>query len=347
MRDARRAAARRGLPRRSGSPRSTRCRARLLRREAPAIGLSRDFVIYDSSDQLAVVKQAMKALDIDDKMIQPRAALSRISQAKNRMEDAGRRCASTGWSLRDQQISRVYEAYLRALDRRRRARFRRPAAEDRRARSRTSERVRELLRAQVQVRARRRIPGHEPAAVPADPAPGRSASQSLRRRRSRSVDLPVARRGPAQHPRLRARLSRRHDREARAELPLDAGDSRRGLGRHQPEPQSQGQAALDRPAGRRRGSLYVRAGDEIEEADFITRGDPRDAARSSRDAHDGRAVPHQRAVARDRRRADARGRRRTASSAASGSTSARKSRTRSPTCACSSTRTTTSASGGW
>jgi hypothetical protein len=41
--------------------------------------LSRDFVIYDSSDQLAVVKQAMKALDIDEKFIQPRAALSRIS----------------------------------------------------------------------------------------------------------------------------------------------------------------------------------------------------------------------------------------------------------------------------
>ena len=35
--------------------------ARLLRREAPAIGLSRDFVIYDSSDQLTVVKQALKA----------------------------------------------------------------------------------------------------------------------------------------------------------------------------------------------------------------------------------------------------------------------------------------------
>ncbi len=32
--------------------------ARLLRREAPAIGLTRDFVIYDSSDQLSVVKQA-------------------------------------------------------------------------------------------------------------------------------------------------------------------------------------------------------------------------------------------------------------------------------------------------
>ncbi len=60
--------------------------ARLLRREAPGIGLSRDFVIYDSSDQLAVVKQAMKSLNIDDKLLPPRAALSRISQAKNRME---------------------------------------------------------------------------------------------------------------------------------------------------------------------------------------------------------------------------------------------------------------------
>src|SRR5579862_9446165 len=48
--------------------------ARLLRREAPAIGLSRDFVIYDSSDQLTVVKQAMKDLHVDDGFVQPRAA---------------------------------------------------------------------------------------------------------------------------------------------------------------------------------------------------------------------------------------------------------------------------------
>ncbi len=88
--------------------------ARLLRREAPAIGLTRDFVIYDSSDQLAVVKQALKALDIDDKMIPPRAALSRISQAKNRME-APDDLRTAGSSLRDLQIARVYESYLRVL----------------------------------------------------------------------------------------------------------------------------------------------------------------------------------------------------------------------------------------
>src|SRR5690348_14394965 len=88
--------------------------ARLLRREAPAIGLTRDFVIYDSSDQLAVVKQAMRALDIDEKLIQPRAALARISQAKNKMETP-ETMRSAGWSLRDDQIARVYERYLRAL----------------------------------------------------------------------------------------------------------------------------------------------------------------------------------------------------------------------------------------
>src|SRR5687767_8768085 len=60
--------------------------ARLLRREAPKVGLTRDFVIYDSSDQMAVVKQALRANDIDDKMLTPRAALSRISAAKNRLE---------------------------------------------------------------------------------------------------------------------------------------------------------------------------------------------------------------------------------------------------------------------
>src|ERR1700675_4516563 len=69
--------------------------ARLLRREAPAIGLSRDFVIYDSSDQLAVVTQALKALTIDDSLVQPRAALSRISHAKNTMQ--GAESFSTGW----------------------------------------------------------------------------------------------------------------------------------------------------------------------------------------------------------------------------------------------------------
>src|SRR5262245_41553624 len=89
--------------------------ARLLRREAPAIGLSRDFVIYDSSDQLTVVKQALKELHIDDSFVQPRAALSRISHAKNKMEGPDALAANAGWNRRDEQIAKVYEYYLKAL----------------------------------------------------------------------------------------------------------------------------------------------------------------------------------------------------------------------------------------
>ncbi len=86
--------------------------ARLLRREAPAIGLSRDFVIYDSSDQLSVVKQALRDLKIDDSFVQPRAALARISQAKNTM--AGPE-SFVSWNPRDEQIGRVYAYYISAL----------------------------------------------------------------------------------------------------------------------------------------------------------------------------------------------------------------------------------------
>jgi DNA helicase II / ATP-dependent DNA helicase PcrA len=87
--------------------------ARLLRREAPAIGLSRDFVIYDSSDQISVVKQAMKELHIDDSLVQPRAALSRISHTKNTMQ--GPETLDSGWNPRDKQIGRIYAYYLDTL----------------------------------------------------------------------------------------------------------------------------------------------------------------------------------------------------------------------------------------
>lgn len=87
--------------------------ARLLRREAPAIGLSRDFVIYDSNDQLAAVKQVMRALQIDENFIQPRVALSRISHVKNTME--GPEALRGNWNVRGEQLVRVYEGYARAL----------------------------------------------------------------------------------------------------------------------------------------------------------------------------------------------------------------------------------------
>jgi DNA helicase-2/ATP-dependent DNA helicase PcrA len=88
--------------------------ARLLRREGPHVGLSRDFVIYDSTDQLTVIKQAMRQVGVDDSTVQPRLALSRISHAKNRMEGP-EVFAADAWNPRDRQIGTLYEIYLKAL----------------------------------------------------------------------------------------------------------------------------------------------------------------------------------------------------------------------------------------
>jgi DNA helicase-2/ATP-dependent DNA helicase PcrA len=56
---------------------------RLLRREAAAAGLPRDFLIYDDDDQMAAVREAMRDLNLSEKLHPPRRLLSRISAAKN------------------------------------------------------------------------------------------------------------------------------------------------------------------------------------------------------------------------------------------------------------------------
>ena len=88
--------------------------ARLLRREAPLVNLSRDFVIYDQADQVSVVRRVMRDLDVDERITSPRAMLSRISHAKNQMQDVYA-VRGAGGGFRDEQIARVYEGYTRAL----------------------------------------------------------------------------------------------------------------------------------------------------------------------------------------------------------------------------------------
>ena len=56
---------------------------RFLRREIEPLGYTRDFTIYDESDQLQVIKGAMKDLKVDDRLVTPKSIQSRISHAKN------------------------------------------------------------------------------------------------------------------------------------------------------------------------------------------------------------------------------------------------------------------------
>jgi DNA helicase II / ATP-dependent DNA helicase PcrA len=87
--------------------------ARLLRREAHNIGLSRDFTIYDAADQQSVIKQLLKEYHLADETYQPRMVLGRISAAKNRME--GPESFENTWNARDREIGKLYAGYLKAL----------------------------------------------------------------------------------------------------------------------------------------------------------------------------------------------------------------------------------------
>jgi ATP-dependent DNA helicase UvrD/PcrA len=59
--------------------------ARLLRREAEALGFTRQFTIFDEDDRLALVKRLMEQRGHSSKLFPPRLIQSLISAAKNRM----------------------------------------------------------------------------------------------------------------------------------------------------------------------------------------------------------------------------------------------------------------------
>ena len=59
--------------------------ARLLRREAPLLGFTSQFTIYDEDDRLALVKRLLERLGHSPKTFPPRLITSLISAAKNRL----------------------------------------------------------------------------------------------------------------------------------------------------------------------------------------------------------------------------------------------------------------------
>ena len=91
--------------------------AMLLRREAESVGLTRSFVIYDDSDQLTLMKRAIRDEGIELSTMTPREVLSRIDGEKNqgRLPDE----MKPGGDPKAQTVQRLYRRYqklLRAAD---------------------------------------------------------------------------------------------------------------------------------------------------------------------------------------------------------------------------------------
>jgi DNA helicase-2/ATP-dependent DNA helicase PcrA len=89
---------------------------RLLRREAPRLGLPRDFAIFDEEKQLAALKLALGDLGAEDRDDTPREILSRISFAKNHAITPERALADA-FDERSKLAARAYEAYEKTLRR--------------------------------------------------------------------------------------------------------------------------------------------------------------------------------------------------------------------------------------
>lgn len=87
---------------------------RILRQDIDRIGYDRQFTILDASDQLTVIKQVLRDLNIDTKRFEPRAMMGKINTAKNELITPKdfRKQAKTFY---DEQIADVYEAYQTLL----------------------------------------------------------------------------------------------------------------------------------------------------------------------------------------------------------------------------------------
>jgi len=90
---------------------------RILRRNVEALnaGYTRSFTIYDQDDQVRLVRQIMKELDIDDKSLTARQALSGVSWAKNHGTTPVSANLDEHVSERAEKIARIYKLYEERL----------------------------------------------------------------------------------------------------------------------------------------------------------------------------------------------------------------------------------------
>ena len=88
---------------------------KILRRFIDRIGFDTSFIIFDTSDQRTLIKECIKACDLDEKMFADRAVLSEISNAKNEMLEPIQYALRTGGDYRKEKIATVYSLYQQRL----------------------------------------------------------------------------------------------------------------------------------------------------------------------------------------------------------------------------------------
>ena len=84
---------------------------RILRSEIEALGYGRDFTIYDSDDSQRMIKNVMGEMDVSEKQLAPKAVLSDISFAKDKMISPAELRADAGQDYRKKMVAKLYALY--------------------------------------------------------------------------------------------------------------------------------------------------------------------------------------------------------------------------------------------
>ena len=88
---------------------------RILRRYAESIGYTSHFTIYDTDDQRRLMKQIMKAHEIDEKLLPHKRVLSIISDAKEKLISPVEFKEQAGNDLRLKTVAELYRIYQKRL----------------------------------------------------------------------------------------------------------------------------------------------------------------------------------------------------------------------------------------
>ena len=88
---------------------------RILRKHIEKIGFNSSFIIFDTTDQKAVIKKCLKELQIDDKQFPEKMIMAEISNSKNDMVEPDKYAIKAMGDFRKEKIAMVYELYQRKL----------------------------------------------------------------------------------------------------------------------------------------------------------------------------------------------------------------------------------------
>ncbi|MDD2649214.1 MAG: DNA helicase PcrA [Eubacteriales bacterium] len=89
--------------------------AKILRRDIEKLGYTRSFTIYDDDDQGKVIKDILKSMNIDEKVLPPKEIRANISDAKNKLQSPDEWFAASQKDFRIQMIHDVFTEYERRL----------------------------------------------------------------------------------------------------------------------------------------------------------------------------------------------------------------------------------------